>query len=68
MKNLHWAVFLAMALVTASLEYARYQATRICERAGHVLQEDQRDLRLNADGVIDGNVMPLDCGDWWSRQ
>jgi hypothetical protein len=54
-----------MAFLTLSLEFARYQAAATCTRAGHVLQEDQRDLRLNADGVIDGNVMALDCGDWW---
>jgi len=63
-----WGVILAMTLVTLSLEFARYQATRVCERAGHVLQEDQRDLRLNTDGVIDANVMALDCGDWWSTR
>jgi hypothetical protein len=66
MKNLKWAVILAMALVTASLEFARWQATRTCERAGHVLQEDERDLRLQTDGVIGGNVMTLSCGDWWT--
>lgn len=68
MENRIWAVLLAMVFVTVSLEFARYQATRTCESAGHILQEDQRDLQLNADGVIDGNVMVLDCGDWWGKR
>jgi hypothetical protein len=68
MSNLKVTCILTMALVTAALEFARFQATQTCERAGHILQEDQRDLRLQTDGVIGGTVMTLDCGDWWGSR